>query len=382
MPVNGAQPVRVLHLRDSHEVGGPGKTILETFRAIDRSRFDLHLGVFETRHENGRTPLVQAAEDAGMTVHHIRGFNQYDPQIIWRVVQLVRRLKAHIVHAHEAKSDVIGYLAARLSGVPVMTTAHGWIGNRPKDRFLSALDRQVMRGLDRVIAVSTPIRDLLRGVGVGSDRLRLLHNAIVIERYQRTGQTDFLEQLLGRHLERPVIVTIGRLSPEKGHADLVEAVALLRDRGSVVTTVLVGDGPARAALEEKVKAAGLAERVHFPGYVTNTARILESSDLMVLPSHTEGLPNVALEALLMEVPVVATRVGGTPEVVIDGVTGQLVEPHAPAALASAIGAFAANQEPLRAMARAGRSRVESEFDFRVRTRRLEQIYLELVKETA
>ena len=253
MPVNGAEPVRVLHLRDSHEVGGPGKTILETFRAIDRSRFDLHLGVFETRRENGRTPLVQAAEDAGMTVHHIRGFNQYDPKIIWRVVQLVRRLKARIVHAHEAKSDVIGYLAARLSGVPVMTTAHGWIGNRPKDRFLSALDRQVMRGLDRVIAVSTPIRDLLSGVGVGPDRLRLLHNAIVIERYQRIGQTDFLEQLLGRQLERPVIVTIGRLSPEKGHADLVDALVLLRDRGSVVTTVLVGDGPARAALEEKVQ---------------------------------------------------------------------------------------------------------------------------------
>jgi glycosyltransferase involved in cell wall biosynthesis len=381
MPVNDADPVRVLHLRDSHEVGGPGKTILETFRAIDGSRFDLHLGVFETRHESGRTPLVEAAEDTGMTVHHIRAFNQYDPRLIWRVARLVRRLKAHIVHAHEPKSDVLGYLAAKLAGVPVMTTAHGWIGNRLKDRVLGALDRQLLRAFDRVIAVSTPIRDALSGAGVDEKRLRLLHNAIVVGRYQRTGQTHFLEQLLGRSLDRPVVVTIGRLSPEKGHADLVEALALLRQRGCCVTAVLVGDGPARAALEEKVRAARLSDRVHFPGYVTNTAQILESSDLMVLPSHTEGLPNVALEALLMEVPVVATRVGGTPEIVIDGVTGQLVEPRAPAALAGAIAAFVAHPEPLREMARAGRRRVEAEFDFRVRTRRLEAIYLELVKGT-
>ena len=379
MPVNGSAPIRVLHLRDSHEVGGPGKTILETFRAIDRSRFDLHLGVFETRLEDGRTPLVRAAEDAGMTVHHIRGFNQYDPKIVWRVARLVGSLKADIVHAHEAKSDVVGYLAAKLAGVPVMTTAHGWIGNRPKDRFLSALDRQVLRAFDRVIAVSTPIRDALSGVGVRQDRLRLLHNAIVVERYRRTGQSDFLERLIGKPLGRPVITAIGRLSREKGHADLVEALQKLLARDLPFTALLVGDGPERDVLEARVDAAGLSDRVHLPGYVTNTAEILESSDLLVLPSHTEGLPNVALEALVMEVPVVATSVGGTPEVIVDGTTGRLVPPRSPEALADALAAFIRDPAPLRAMARDGRVRVQSEFDFTARTRKLERIYVELAE---
>jgi glycosyltransferase involved in cell wall biosynthesis len=382
MSAPSSAQVRVLHLRDTHEVGGPGKTILETFKVIDRDRFDLHLGVFETRHEGCRTPFVEAAEKCGMPVHHIRGFNQYDPRLIGRVAALVRGLGIHIVHAHEVKSDVIGYLAARRCGVPVMTTAHGWIGNGRKDRMMTALDKIALRVFDRVIAVSTPIRDSLRAAGVGERRLRLLHNAIVVERYQRTGQRDFLEQLLGRPLVRPVVTTIGRLSREKGHADLVAALSFVAAQGAAFSAVLVGDGPERRALEQQIDAAGLAGRIFLAGYRTETARILESSDVMVLPSHTEGLPNVALEALLMEVPVIATRVGGTPEVVVDGVTGTLVEPHAPAALAGALAAFIADPGRPVTMARAGRGRVEAEFDFKVRTRRLERIYLELMEAAA
>lgn len=371
------RPLNILDLRDTYEIGGPGKTILETYRAIDSTRFRLHLGVFLTRHESGDTPFVAAARAQGMPVHLIRGFNQYDPRMIWQVVRLIDALGIDIVHAHEVKSDVITYLASRFRRVPIITTLHGWIGNSAKRRLLISLDEFIVRHFDRVIAVSGPIRDRLAAAGVPADNLCLLHNAIVIERYRRTGRRGFLADLIGRPIEGPVIATIGRMSPEKGHRDLIEALGLVAARGFKVSAVLVGDGPSRPGLLERIRDLGLEDSVHLPGYVNQPQQILEETDLMVLPSHTEGLPNAALEALAMEVPVLATRVGGTPEVVTDGETGRLVDPRSPDALAGRIVEFLSDPAPWRRMARRGREMVETRFNFQQRTFMLEAIYSEL-----
>lgn len=368
------RPINVLHLRDTYEIGGPGKTILETYRAIDASRFRLSLGVFVTGEETAETPFVAAARASGMPVRFIRGRNQYDPRMIRQVADLARSLDVDILHAHEVKSDVIAFLASKLHPVAIMTTVHGWIGNSAKQRFMGAVDRRVIRKFDRVVAVSGQIREHLASAGVPDERLSLLHNAIVVERYRRTGARGFLAQLGGEPLAGPVLASIGRISPEKGQADLVEALGILKAQGRAVSAVLAGDGPDRASITARIRALGLEASVRLPGYVDPPQRILEETDLMVLPSHTEGLPNVVLEALAMEVPVLATRVGGTPEIVTDGETGRLVEPRSPAALAAAIGDFLANPAPWREMARRGRERVETRFDFQARTRRLEDLY--------
>lgn len=368
------RPINVLHLRDTYEIGGPGKTILETYRAIDAARFRLSLGVFVTGGEATETPFVAAARDCGMPVHYVRGVNQYDPRMIRQVAGLSRRLEIDILHAHEVKSDVIAYLASKLHRVATVTTVHGWIGNSARQRLMGALDRRVIRHFDRVVAVSGQIHDRLLSGGVPADRLSLLHNAIVVERYRRTGTRGFLAGLPGGPLTGPVVASIGRISPEKGQADLVEALGILKAQGHPVSAVIAGDGPDRARITERVRALGLEASVRLPGYIDPPQRILEETDLMVLPSHTEGLPNVVLEALAMDVPVLATRVGGTPEIVTDGETGRLVEPRAPEALAAAIRDFLVNPSAWRDMARRGRETVETHFDFQARTRRLEAIY--------
>lgn len=372
------RPVNVLHLRDTHEIGGPGKTILETFRAIDRSRFMPHLAVFLTRHETGESPFVAAAKDVGMPVHYVRGYNQFDLRLIPRVVDLVKAQQIDIVSAHEVKSDVITWLASCLHRVPIVTTLHGWIGNRPRQRAFIALDKWVVRKFDRVIVVSAKIQQELIARGVPPENLRLVHNAIVLERYRRTGRRGALAELLGRELPGPVLVSIGRISPEKGHLDLVEALGIVAKRRSPMSAVLIGDGPARAQVAERVRALGLEGSVHMPGYLSQPERFLEDVDLMALPSHTEGLPNVVLESLAMDVPVVATRVGGTPEIITDGETGRLVPPHAPEALAEALLSFLQDPEPWRAMARRGHQVVQDRFSFERRTRTIEGIYSELL----
>jgi glycosyltransferase involved in cell wall biosynthesis len=374
------RPLRVLDLRDTYEIGGPGKTIIETYRAIDASRFELHLAVFQSRHDRRETPFVAAAVAAGMPLHIIRGFNQFDPRMILQVARLVQTLGIDILHAHEVKSDVIVYLANRLRRVAIVTTAHGWFGDSAKARAYIALDKRVARGYDRVIAVSRPIYDALRASGVPDAALRLLHNGIVTERYRRSATRGSLAEVVGRPLCGPVIVSVGRLSPEKGHADLIDALALAARQGCRVTTVLAGDGPDRARLEEQIRAHGLQDSVHLPGYVSEPQRVLNDADLMVLPSHTEGLPNAALEALMMEVPVLATRVGGTPEVITDGETGRLVAPHSPEALAREIADFVARPGFWKQMALNGRTVVERDFNFGARTRRLEQIYADVAAE--
>ncbi len=367
------RPITVLDLRDTTEIGGPGKTIIETYNAIDPRRFQLHLGVFATRNEAGDTPFITAARQAGMPVHLLRGYNQYDPVLVWRIVELVRRLNVDILHAHEVKSDVLAWLAARRRHVPIITTLHGWIGNSWKQHWLNALDRRVVRAFERVVVVSQQMWDQVAADGYHPGQLCLLHNAIVLDKYRRSGCRDLLERL-GFPITRPLLSCIGRLSDEKGQADLIEAIAICRKQGTRVSLALAGDGPARATLAARVQSLGLDDAVHFLGYVDRPQDVLEASDLAVLPSHTEGLPNAALEALAMEVPLLATRVGGTPEVVVDGEHGMLVEPRSPRALADGILDFLENRQRWREMAVRGRQRVEQQFNFQVRTRALESIY--------
>ena len=375
------RPLKVLDLRDTYEIGGPGKTILETYRAIDAARFDLHLGVFVTRQNTGETPFVAAARAYGMPVHFVRGLGPFDPRFVSRLVDLIKKLDIDILHAHEVPSDVFTYLVRLIHSIPIVTTAHGWFGEGLRPRLYNGMDKRIARSFDRVIAVSGRIHDDLLAAGVPAGKIRLLHNGIVLEHYRRTGRRGLLAELIGRQVQGPVIASIGRLSPEKGHSDLVEALALLAARGIRVSAILAGEGPARPMLTQRIQALGLEDSVHLVGYVSQPQRILEETDLMVLPSHTEGLPNAALEALTMEVPVLATRVGGTPEVIADGETGRLVEARAPEALAAAIADFVADPRPWRCMALKGREVVERQFNFESRTRKLEDIYSELAAST-
>jgi glycosyltransferase involved in cell wall biosynthesis len=374
-----AARINVLDLRDTHEIGGPGKTILETFRAIDTQKFRLHLGVFGSPAGRGSSPFFTAATAMDVPIHEIDASGPYDLGQIWRLRKLVEDHRIDIVHPHETSSDVITYAMSKTLRVPIVTTAHGWIANSPKQRAMVALDKLVMRGFDRVIAVSDRIRQDLLDAGVPRDRITLLHNAIVVDNYRRTG-AGAMASIIGRVVAHPILVSIGRLSPEKGHADLVEALRIVASRGKEISAVLAGDGPSKSDIAERVRAAGLEDRVHLPGYVTSPARLLEDADLMVLPSHTEGLPNAALEALVMSVPVLATAVGGTPEVVIEGETGRLVPPHRPELLADGIIDFLDHRDHWRQLAAHGQRMVQERFDFTARTRKLEQIYEELSRQ--
>jgi glycosyltransferase involved in cell wall biosynthesis len=262
--------------------------------------------------------------------------------------------------------------------VPVVSVSRGWTGESLKVSCYEAVDRVHLRFMDRVVCVSSGQAQRVRQAGVPPERVRVIRNAARLRAFAgpEPAARDRLRQLAGG--DGPVVLAAGRLSREKGfHVLTAGACPLLRNVPSA-RIVLFGEGPERSPLERQAAALGLADRFRLPGFRNDLDALLPWADVVVLPSLTEGLPNVALEAAAAGVPVVATAVGGTPEVVVNGQTGFLVPPGDPAALAGRMNDLLKHADWARAFGAAGRRRVEAHFSFEGQARAYQVLFGELV----
>jgi glycosyltransferase involved in cell wall biosynthesis len=218
--------------------------------------------------------------------------------------------------------------------------------------------------MDQVVCVSEGQARKVRRCGVPATKVQVIRDAVRVERFERVSREyrGYLESLFPQKPE-VIVGAAGRLSPEKGFGVLVDAaVEVLRQRPGV-GFVLVGDGPLRAEIQSRVEAIGLSDVFRLTGFRNDLDDMFPHFDVFVLPSFTEGLPNVVLEAFAARVPVVATAVGGTPEVVDEGTNGYLVPPGEPGPLADRIARLLADPADREAMGARGRERVEREFSF-------------------
>jgi len=370
--------INVLHLRDTDRICGPGKTIIETACATDRSAFSQKIGLFEVA---GEPPSIyhQAALARGVEVIPVRSAHPYDPRLVTTLLDIVKRHDIHIVHSHEYKSDLLTWALRRIHRVPIMTTIHGWITNSRKARIMVGLSQKVLGGFDRVVAVSEGTRRRVLACGVPADKLVVIHNAIVTANYRPDAQAPgFLRQRFSLPEGALIVGSIGRLSPEKGQYDMLEAIRRIAPVRPHVYFVLVGDGPDRAGLEERVQAEGLAGRVLFTGHLNDVRPVYRDLDILALTSHTEGFPNVVLEALCMETPVLATDVGGTAEIVEDEQTGVLIPARAPDRIERGLLRLIDDPAGAARLMRAGREAVFARFDFQARVAREEALYREIL----
>lgn len=292
-------------------------------------------------------------------------------------------LEADVLLCQGYKADLIGRLAARRAGVPVVAVSRGWTRESLKVRLYEALDRLCLRWMDRVVAVSHGQAEKVIRAGVAPHKVMVIHNAICTGRFTHL-DADGRQRLL-RMFERPVnrvVVAAGRLSPEKGFAVLVEAAARVTAANPAVGFVLFGDGILRKDLENRIRNVGLVGSFTLAGFRDDLDRVLPFADLLVQSSYTEGLPNVVLEAFAAGVPVVATAVGGTPEVVEDGISGVLVQPGDPAVLADGILGVLGRDGQRREMGRRGRECVRQHFTFAAQAAAYQKLFAELVAEEA
>lgn len=269
---------------------------------------------------------------------------------------VARETRAQLVHLHGARVDVVDGPVARGLGLATVSTLHGFTGGGRKNRLYEWLQVRAVRRFDAIVAVSRQMAERLRGVGVPPDRLWTLANAWFPG-----------PQLLDRSEARAALGVpetgyrigwVGRLTPEKGADTLIAALSLVMDLP--VTVSIVGTGRLQGALEAEARVRGLAPRVTWHGFVADAARYMRAFDVFVMSSRTEGTPIALFEAIAAGVPVVATAVGGIPDVVTKQ-EALLAPPDDPAALAAVVRDTYANRTAAVSRARAAAARVTERF---------------------
>ena len=300
--------------------------------------------------------------------------------IAFRLAKQLRRIRPDIVHTHKYKDSILGSLIARCLRVPyVIRVVHGMPEpfrglKNLKMAGYTFVDRLVTRWfINKVVAVSSDIEKLLSLI-YGKDRVVRIHNGIDLEAVRVT--TDRLAMRKEWHIDDDVILigTAGRLVPVKGHTILLKALHTLSERHPTVRLLLVGDGPLRDSLKSEARRLGLEEKVILAGHQEESYDFIHMMDIFVLPSLHEGIPMVLLEALALERPVVASRVGGIPEVVSNGVSGMLATPGNDAEFAVALQELIQDREVAVALGIAGRHRVEQDFDAALMAKRTATLY--------
>ena len=319
--------------------------------------------VFLSFSESGRCrPLLEEAQRRGFeAVELCHNF----PNIMRSAREIAEHLKrasADLLCTSGYKSDIIGYFASRLAGIPIISISHGWTAATLKVRFNEWIDRLVLRWIDRIICVSSCQAQRVRRAGVLESRIDIVHNAIDTDQTPRL-DPQYREELLAMFADAPEVIVgaAGRLSPEKGFAQFVKAASILRQSHRRAGFVIFGDGPLRSQIAAQIAGHGLTGQVVLAGFRPDLDRFLPNLDLLVLPSFTEGLPVILLEAFASGVPAVASAVGGTPEVLIDGECGHLVPPGDPQLLAERIGDLLDDPRRRETMGRLARARVIEHF---------------------
>jgi glycosyltransferase involved in cell wall biosynthesis len=371
--VGASSRIKLLYLRDTTFVCGPGKTIINTARTLNPDRFDLTIASTRLANDKVNGLLERAREVRAQTLPFDIG-GGVDLKGAWRLAKLLREGSFDILQTHDSQTRRMGIIAARLAGVKHVTSVHGWIFNNRKERAARWVDQQLISLADHVIAISDRLKQDVIDGGTPPHRITVLKNAILLDDYASEGPGPALRRELGIPAHHAVLSIIGRLSREKGHNDFFDAARALAVQFPDLTFLVVGDGPLRAQLEADVAESSLRGRVVFAGHRSDMAAVYDATTVVVSSSFTEGIPNVLLEGFAHARPAVATRVGGVPEIMSNGIEGWLVEAHRPHELSERLALMLKDPVEREAMGRRARRAIESKFDFRARTRELERVY--------
>lgn len=374
------KPLRVLWLIDSLTMGGAENLALEFSRASRAAGIELHVCCLGTIEGNR---IESELRNLGVRCSNLAARNLRDLAAFRRLIRLLRNEQPDLVHAHLRYASIWGAVASRVTGIPMLATLHlmpekarWWSREGVREALACRLLDRWSRG---VIAVSRAVGEAYQRAGrIRGEKLRVVHNGV--SRPGTAGDAaspspgNGLRQELGIDPDAIVITTVSVLRPGKGVEVLIDSIPEVVDKVPEAFFVVVGDGEERAGLERRAEQGGVSERVRFLGYRRDVPRILDESDVFVLATYQDAFPTVLLEAMTAGVPVVASAVGGTVEIVQPDRTGHLVAPGDVEALGQAIVELATQADERRWMGENARRRAEAEFSIEAWCRRLLQAY--------
>lgn len=382
----GAAPrIQLVKFLTTFGVGGTEKQVANLTKRMDRRTFDVSFACMNRWGE-----MIQEIEDRqGIAVseypleslYELNAFRQQ-----WRFAQELRRNRTQILHSYNFYANMFSLPAAKLAGVPCIVASIRDMGIYLSPMKLQA-QKLVCRLADRIVVNADAIRDWLVEQGYPSAKIVVIRNGVDTSRFGGRSDGAALRRQLGIPMGVPLVVMLARLNPTKGIDCFFEAAAKIRERHPDAHFLAVGecytrndigeivvDERYRRELQDRVTSLGLTDRVHFTGLRKDVPEILAAAAVSVLPSISEGISNTLLESMAAGVPVVATRVGGTPEVIRDGEQGLLVPPGDPQAIADATLAVLGDPALAARLGAEGRRRVREEFSFEAVVHRTEDLY--------
>ena len=365
----GRECIGVCHLITELNVGGAERTLARLLARLDRERFTPVVSCLY----DGDGAVGEEIRALGIPVLDLRMTAKWRLSAFWRLYRLLRSERPAIMHTWMFHANIPGRILGRLAGVPIIVSSERTMGMESRWRYWT--NRLTDPLTDRVVCVSQRVAEfVVQHVGVPEEKTVVIPNGVDTERFAHLPNKPQARTRLGLHPEAVWVGTVARLDAVKRLDLFLRALAELPD----VHAVIVGDGPERAGLSALAGQLGVAERVVFAGHQTDVRTWLAAMDLFVLPSDWEGMSNALLEAMAAGLTVVATAVGGTPEVVVDRVTGLLVPPRDPQTLADAILRLLRDPDLRKQMGKAGRERVVEHFSVERMVERTEALYEQLL----
>lgn len=366
---------RVFITIDTNDIGGAGRCILQFLQYGGREECAPLIAGFRRGRERP-WPFRDAVTALGVSFEVLRQRHGFDPSAVPAALRLVRENGIDILESHGYKAHIVCLALKKLTGLPWIAYVHGWTSENLKMEVYNRIDRFIVRFADRILPVSEALRQRLRLESKAGRKIMTMRNAADLVDTGRDYKD--IRSLFCIGQDQVVLAVVGRLSPEKGHRYFVEAFEILSKRYERVTAILVGDGQERLNLEQMILDKGLSSIIFLAGHQHDVSPFYNVSDIVVMPSLAEGMPVAAIEAMMFSKPVIASRVGGVPEVVIDGETGLLVEPANPTALADALESLVKDLDKRVAFGNAGKVRAEKDFNPITRVRKIMDVYKDIL----
>ena len=351
-------PIRVLTFIENATVTGPARNLIEFGKT---ALPEVEVAILTYQRGPQPSALAETARAAGLSVATVAERRRWDMRVLSQLRKVIAEHNPDILETRNVKSHFLVRLLGLDRKFPWVAWNHGYTETSLLDRTYTQLDRWSLRGAYRVVTVCRPFADRIAALGVRRDRISVLHNAVKPFVAPPAEEVRRVRRELGIGDDEAVVLSVGRLSYEKGHADLVRAAAVLGATQGVPPfhVVIVGDGPERENLGKLAAQLGAANRVAFAGFQRDTSPYYALASVVAVPSHSEGSPNVVLEAMAAGLPIVANRVGGVPEILEEGITGLMVEPRNPEAMAKALNQLLSDPELQSRLGAAARLRAQT-----------------------
>ena len=318
-----------------------------------------------------KSPLYQKSLEEGFPVYPLKIRSEFDVLAILRLSLAMKRKRCILAHFHDAHSLAVGSVAASMAKVPYRVISRRVDFPLKKNYFSQ---RKYRKNVNAIIAISNGVKDVLVKGGVDPKIIEVIPSGIDFSPFEEATPSDYLRRELSFVPDDFLVGIIAHLADHKGHKYLIQAMKILKEYSPKIKLVIVGEGPLFLNLTKQAKESGITDIVFFLGFREDIPQILASLDLFVLSSYLEGMGSSILDAMACRLPVVATKVGGIPEVVIHGETGLLVSPRSPTALAKAIFRFYEDRGLASRMGKRGYEVVHQKFSAEAMAERIVGVY--------